>query len=70
MIQATVPSALGLLFTPWRFDTPLLLAGAATMASVIYLLGLFRSDAVTPERLIVAGSFDVLFAGALAVSLT
>ncbi|MCW2640963.1 MAG: putative calcium/sodium:proton antiporter, partial [Dactylosporangium sp.] len=30
MIQATVPSGLGLLFTPWRFNTPLLISGVAT----------------------------------------
>ena len=42
MIQATVPSGLGLLFTPWRFDTPLVLAGLATMAAIGYLLFLLR----------------------------
>ncbi|MGN6688211.1 MAG: hypothetical protein ACTHK1_11805 [Actinomycetales bacterium] len=29
MIQATVPSGIGLLFTPWRFDTALLLPRAS-----------------------------------------
>jgi hypothetical protein len=32
MIQATFPSAIGIAFTPWHFDTPLLLAGGATLA--------------------------------------
>lgn len=65
MIQATVPSALGLLFTAWRFDTPLLLAGVVTAASVLYLLVLFRHDNVTPRRLLLAGGFYVAFAMAL-----
>jgi cation:H+ antiporter len=69
MIQATVPSALGLLFTPWKFDTPLLLAGIATLASVVYLLVLFRRDRVTPQRLLVAGGFYLAFAIGLVLDL-
>jgi cation:H+ antiporter len=69
MIQATVPSALGLLFTPWNFDTPLVLAGVATLASVVYLLVLFRRNQVTPLRLLFAGGFYVAFAIALLVDL-
>ncbi|MDX6220585.1 MAG: cation:H+ antiporter [Frankiales bacterium] len=70
MIQATVPSALGLLFTPWKFDTPLLLAGVATLASVVYLLVLFRRDQVTPKRLLGAGGFYLAFAAALVATLS
>jgi cation:H+ antiporter len=69
MIQATVPSGIGLLFTSWRFDTPLLLAGVATMASVVYLLWLFRTRRVTPARLAGAGLFYVAFAVGLVVSM-
>jgi cation:H+ antiporter len=69
MIQATVPSGIGLLFTSWRFDTPLLLAGVATMASVVYLLWLFRTHRVTPVRLAGAGLFYVAFALGLVVSM-
>jgi cation:H+ antiporter len=43
MIQATVPSGLGLLFTPWHFDTALLISGAATVAAIGYLLILLRT---------------------------
>jgi len=43
MIQATVPSGLGLLFTPWRFGTALLISGLATMAAISYLLMLLRT---------------------------
>jgi cation:H+ antiporter len=67
MIQATVPSGIGLLGTPWRFDAPLVLAGVATMLAVVYLLFLFRTGRATAARLCVAGVFYILFAVGLAV---
>jgi cation:H+ antiporter len=70
MIQTTVPSGIGLIGTPWRFDTPLLLAGIATLLSVSYLLAIFRSGKVTPIRLTIAGTFYLLFAIALTVTLS
>lgn len=69
MIQATVPSGIGMLFTPWLFDTPLVLAGAATLASVVYLNRLLRTGRVTPLRLAGAGLFYVAFAVALVLDL-
>ena len=69
MIQATVPSGIGLIGTPWRFDTPLLLAGATTLLSVTYLLVIFRSGRVTPARLTIAGAFYLLFAITLTATL-
>ncbi len=69
MIQATVPSALGLFFTPWLFDAPLVLAGLATISSVVYLLLVLRSGRLTPARLAVAALFYVAFAVALVVHL-
>ena len=67
MIQATVPSGIGLLGTAWRFDTPLVLAAAATVLAVGYLLWLFRTGRATPARLTAAGAFYLLFAAALAL---
>jgi cation:H+ antiporter len=69
MIQATVPSALGLFFTPWLFDVPVMLAGVATFAAVAYLLVLLRTDRLTPGRLAGATGFYVAFAVALVVHL-
>lgn len=69
MIQATVPSAIGIFFTPWLFDAPLILAAVATMASVTYLLALMKTDRVTPGRLTGAALFYAAFAIALVVSL-
>lgn len=69
MIQATVPSGIGLLGTAWMFDTPLILAGAATLASVVYLLTLFRRGNITAARLTIAAAFYAAFALALFVTL-
>jgi len=69
MIQATVPSGIGLLATSWRFDTPLVLAGVATLASVAYLLWLFSTQRATPRRLAGAGLFYVAFAVGLVISM-
>ena len=42
MIQATVPSALGLFFTPWLFDRSLIVAAIATFAAVLVMFLAFR----------------------------
>jgi cation:H+ antiporter len=57
-----VPSGIGLLATPWRFDTPLVLAGVATLLAVTYLYAVFRTGRATPGRLLGAGGFYLLFA--------
>ncbi|MFF2937828.1 sodium:calcium antiporter [Streptomyces mirabilis] len=62
MIQATVPSGLGLLFTRWHFDAALLWSGLITMAAIVYLLLTMRVHKLTPARLTVAAGFYVLFA--------
>jgi cation:H+ antiporter len=69
MIQATVPSGIGLLGTPWLFDTPALLSGVTTLAVVVYLLVLFRGNRITAATLTLAGLFYVAFAVALVVTL-
>ena len=50
MIQATVPTGIGLLFTAWKFDTPLVLAGVATAASIVYLLCILRARRLTAGK--------------------
>jgi cation:H+ antiporter len=64
MVQATVPSGLGLLFTPWRFTPALLLSGLVTMAAIGYLLWALR-ERVGRWRLAAAGLFYLVFAAAL-----
>ncbi|GAA0712703.1 sodium:calcium antiporter [Dokdonella soli] len=62
MIQATVPSALGLFFTPWLFDQALTLAAIVTMLSIAGLFVLLRRDALTPLRLALFGLLYGVFA--------
>nr|WP_205864121.1 sodium:calcium antiporter [Planosporangium mesophilum] len=70
MIQATVPSGLGLLFTPWRFDSPLLLSGIATMVAIGYLLVLLRTRKFNAWTLSTAALFYAAFAACLVPILT
>ena len=60
MVQATVPSGLGILFTRWDLHGPLLLSAAATAAAIVYLLVVLRR--LTGQRLAWAGSFYLAFA--------
>lgn len=65
MVQATVPSGLGLLFTPWDLHGPLLLSGLVTAAAIGYLLLALRRGRLTPRVLAGAFGFYALFAIAL-----
>lgn len=62
MIQATIPSALGIFMTPWLLDAPLLAAGLFTMLSIGLLWLRFRSSGITVPVLSAAGGFYALFA--------
>jgi cation:H+ antiporter len=62
MIQATVPSALGMFFTPWMLDRPLLWAGAVTMAAIAVMLVLLYRHALTAKRLVALSALYGLFA--------
>ena len=70
MIQATVPSGLGLLFTDWRLDHALLWSGAVTMAAIGYLLTTIRQHKLTPARLAVSALIYLVFAAGLVLILT
>ena len=65
MIQATVPSGLGLLFTDWRLGPALLWSGAITMAAIGYLLFMLRANKLTPTRLAAAALLYLVFAAGL-----
>jgi cation:H+ antiporter len=51
MIQATVPTALGMFFTPWILDTSLLLGAGVTGLAVLILFVAFRTGKVSRELL-------------------
>lgn len=63
MIQASIPSALGLFFTPWRFDTTLLVSGLVTGLAMIVMLVLFRRGRMDARVLTAVGLLYSLFAG-------
>lgn len=62
MIQATVPSALGLFFTPWLLGPALLWAAAVTMAAIVVMLVLLRRHALTAKRLFAMAALYGAFA--------
>ncbi len=62
MIQATIPSALGLFFTHWLLDRSLILAGSVTLLAVLALFAMFRSGKIDAMRLAWASSLYLLFA--------
>jgi len=67
MIQATIPSALGLLFTPWLLQWSLIWAGVVTLAAIGVLYMMFRSGRITPFKLAWAAALYGLFAIILAL---
>ncbi len=62
MIQATIPSALGIFFTPWRFDTLLLASGIITALAIVFLWNLFRRGAVDDRSLVAVSALYGVFA--------
>ena len=63
MIQATVPSALGLFFTSWMLSRELIVSGVVTALAVALLLWLFSRNAVSCRSLMpLAGLYAVFVA--------
>ncbi|SDA32401.1 sodium:calcium antiporter [Sphingomonas sp. NFR15] len=65
MIQATIPTALGLFFTPWLLDRSLLLAAGVTALSIAVLFVAFRGGWISRALLASMGLLYLLFAGLL-----
>jgi cation:H+ antiporter len=65
MIQATIPTALGLFFTPWLFDSALALAAAVTALAIVGLLVLLWRNALTPFRLALFAVLYLVFAAGI-----
>lgn len=62
MIQATVPTALGLFFTPWLFDRSLVLAAVVTVSAVGVMFLAFRRGFVSRTLLASMASLYAVFA--------
>ncbi len=65
MIQATIPSALGIFFTPWQFDTTLMVSGGVTAIAIIVLWIVFKRGKVDSRALSAIGLLYGLFAAYL-----
>jgi len=67
MIQATVPSGIGIIFTSWKFDAPLVLSGVITLLAVAYLYLALRMRWSSPVMFASAGLlYGVFVIGLLA----
>jgi cation:H+ antiporter len=53
---------LGIFFTPWLFDGPLIAAGVITALAIVFLWQLFRRGAVDARALVVVSSLYGAFA--------
>ncbi|MGZ3404460.1 MAG: sodium:calcium antiporter [Phenylobacterium sp.] len=62
MIQATVPTAIGLFFTPWILDRALLVAAGVTAAAVLAMFLAFRRGMISRGFLAAMAGFYGLFA--------
>jgi len=67
MIQATVPTAFGLFFTPWRLDPPLILGGGVTALAVAIMFIAFRMGMLSRWFLASMALFYLAFVGMLLV---
>jgi cation:H+ antiporter len=67
MIQATVPTALGLFFTPWLLDRSLLVGAAMTTLAVGAMFLAFRAGVITRTLLASMALFYLAFAAILVV---
>ena len=65
MIQATIPSALGIIFTPWQLEPALIWAAVVTMLAIVGLFLLLRKNALSAGRLCCFGLFYAVFAAGL-----
>lgn len=66
MIQVTIPSAIGIAFTPWHFSPTVTLAGVITLVAVAITLLLGRLRRLTSGTLLTGfGLYGLFFAGML-----
>ena len=65
MIQATIPSALGIAFTPWLFDRSLVLSAVTTVLAIVWLWWRFRQGTMRASQLIPVVLLYAAFALAL-----
>ncbi|AJY64649.1 sodium:calcium antiporter [Burkholderia glumae] len=67
MIQATIPTAFGLFFTPWHLASPSILAAVMTAIAIVFLQFVFRAPRVSSGLLACVGGLYAVFAALLFV---
>jgi cation:H+ antiporter len=65
MIQATVPTAFGIFWTPWLLDAPLLVAAGITAIAVTIMFFSFRAGMISRKLLAAMALLYLVFAGLL-----
>jgi cation:H+ antiporter len=65
MIQATIPTAFGLFWTPWRLDPALLIAGGVTAVAIVALFLAFRRGFANRALLAAMAAGYAVFVAAL-----
>ncbi|QJU58961.1 sodium:calcium antiporter [Sphingomonas sp. AP4-R1] len=65
MIQATIPTAFGLFFTPWLLGHELLISAGVTAAAILTMLVTFSRGVISRRLLAAMGLFYVAFVGIL-----
>jgi cation:H+ antiporter len=66
MIQATIPSAFGIFFTPWLLDPALIVAGVVTLFAIVALWAGFRSGRMSRAWLSGMAALYLVFVGVVA----
>ncbi len=66
MIQATVPAGIAMIFTPWRFSSPLILSASITLLALATLAIAASRGKLTERALASSALFYVVFAVLLA----
>ena len=67
MIQATIPTALGLFFTTWVFSRELIVSGVITLAAVAVLLAVFSKSTVSARTLVPLAVLYGIFVAVIAI---
>jgi cation:H+ antiporter len=61
MIQATVPSALGIIFTPWMLDKSLMLSAVITFISIFIIWTALKRSCLSAKKLSLNALLYILF---------
>lgn len=61
MIQATVPSALGIIFTPWMLDKSLIFSAIITFVAILFIWTTLKRSCLTAKRLSLNAILYIVF---------